>query len=238
MISVCIATHNGEKYIKEQIDSILCQISDDDEIVISDDGSTDRTIDVINEYRDRRIKLYKYKHLRKYGYTMDYSTHNFENAILHSSGEYIFLADQDDVWLPNKVKFLMAALENCDIAVHAKKITDSDLNIVDEYEGSRLGLFYNILFPGITGCCMAFKKKVLKRIIPFPNTGVCHDFWIGAYGGIFYKVKLVKEPLILYRRHSNNVTPSGGKSGLSFFKKVEYRWLMIKAIINGLFKRV
>ena len=90
MISVCMATYNGEKYIQEQIDSILCQLSKDDELVISDDHSTDATCDIIKSYNDRRIKLFLNELAKGV-------THNFENALLHSKGDIIFLADQDDV---------------------------------------------------------------------------------------------------------------------------------------------
>ena len=94
IVSVCMATYNGEKYIREQIDSILPQLSDSDELVISDDGSSDSTIDIIQGYNDRRIRLY---HNTRHGVTW-----NFENALRQSRGDVIFLADQDDVWKPGK----------------------------------------------------------------------------------------------------------------------------------------
>ena len=96
MISVCIASHNGEKYIKEQVDSILCQIGSDDEVVISDDGSTDKTLAILEAYNDPRIKVFRYVHPCMYRYNFDYATHNFENALHHAKGDIIFLADQDD----------------------------------------------------------------------------------------------------------------------------------------------
>ena len=108
MISVCMATYNGERYIKRQIDSILYQLGEDDELIISDDGSTDRTLEIIKKYNDSRIKIYehikkaelsKVKKLRNFYY----ATSNFENALIHSRGEYIFLADQDDIWESEKV---------------------------------------------------------------------------------------------------------------------------------------
>ena len=95
MNSVCMASFNGERYIKEQIDSILLQIGEDDELIISDDGSTDQTVDVICSYRDDRIKFVR--NVNRHG-----CIGNFENALRVASGDFIFLADQDDIWLSDK----------------------------------------------------------------------------------------------------------------------------------------
>ena len=103
-ISVCLATYNGEKYIKEQLDSILPQLSANDEIIISDDNSTDDTINIIRSLNDERIKIYvnKTKGIVK----------NFENALNNASGDIIFLSDQDDVWKNDKVKKILSAFSS------------------------------------------------------------------------------------------------------------------------------
>ena len=111
MISVCMATFNGEKYIKEQIQSILNQLSLDDEVIISDDGSSDKTLEVINHINDKRIKVFTNTH--KHGFT-----HNFENALNHANGEYIFLSDQDDIWAEEKVNKVMESLIYNDLVIH------------------------------------------------------------------------------------------------------------------------
>lgn len=99
MISVAMASFNGEKYIKKQILSILDNLNEDDELVISDDGSTDCTLQIIKEFQDSRIKLIKGNH--------EGINKNFENAIVHCMGDYIFLSDQDDEWYPSKVSTVM-----------------------------------------------------------------------------------------------------------------------------------
>ena len=106
MISVCIATHNGEKYIKKPLASILSQLDFSDEIVISDDGSTDQTINLIQSLEDKRIKIFTYKqcfdYSKLYLSSYYYATANFHNALRHAQGEIIFLADQDDIWEKDK----------------------------------------------------------------------------------------------------------------------------------------
>jgi len=98
-ISVCMATYNGEKYIYDQLQSILTQLSENDEVIISDNYSSDKTIEIIELFNDPRIKIYFLKKGK--------SIKNFENALLHASRDYIFLADQDDIWLPGKVQIMM-----------------------------------------------------------------------------------------------------------------------------------
>jgi hypothetical protein len=107
MISVCIATYNGEKYIKEQILSILAQLSTKDEIIISDDGSTDHTITKILEISSPIIKIVYNQN--EHGYTA-----NFENALKNAKGNFIFLSDQDDIWEPNKVACCMEHFKKYD----------------------------------------------------------------------------------------------------------------------------
>ena len=127
MISVCMATYNGQKYIKEQIDSILCQLGHADELVISDDHSTDLTPDIIKSYDDKRIKFF-YNELKKG------VTHNFENALLKSKGDILFLADQDDVWLPGKLEKMVDFMQQggYDVVECNCALVDENLNVTKE----------------------------------------------------------------------------------------------------------
>ena len=230
MVSVCLATYNGEKYIKEQINSILSQLSDYDEIVISDDLSTDNTLKIIRSFNDPRIKIYL-NNKTKQQFLIDYPTHNFENAIKNAKGDYIFLADQDDIWLPNKYKTILYHLKLSDIVITNCKVTDAELNIIHEsyfnYVHVGKGFWKNLYRNTHLGCCMAFNKKVLSKLLPFPKSGVGHDFWIAVFGGLFYDVLYIDEPYILYRKHENNVTPSGLKSNNPILFKIHYRFLII-----------
>ena len=193
MISVCIATFNGEKYIREQLTSILLQLSDDDEIIISDDLSTDHTLDIINELHDKRIRVLHHSK-GKYRYSFDYTTHNIENAINHSQGDVIFLADQDDVWLPNKIEVMMPYLEQYDLVLSDCTVVDENLRIQHlsyfDLVSSKQGIFRNLMKNAYLGCCMAFKRKLLKYALPFPSSMVAH-YSLNIFSEIpFYELSL------------------------------------------------
>ncbi len=113
-----MATHNGSRYIKEQVDSILPQLNAADELVISDDGSTDKTLAIIRAYADTRINLLP---VQKFGSP----TRNFEYALSHCKNELIFLADQDDIWHPEKIKTMMRHLESYDLVVSDCRLVDA-----------------------------------------------------------------------------------------------------------------
>ena len=234
MISVCMATYNGEKYIREQIDSILCQLSKDDELVISDDHSTDATCDIIKSYNDKRIKLCLNELAKGV-------THNFENALLHSKGDIIFLADQDDVWLPNKIKDLTHFLitGKYDVVTGNCALTDSKLNIIQEryYKNksplnkSVWGNFVKNLW---LGSCMAFKRDVLIATLPFPSKMAAHDLWIALYSQLHFKCGYYPQVLQLYRLHEGTVSFAGSKSTNKLSYKISYRlyliyWLIIRS---------
>lgn len=209
MISVCMATYNGEKYIKEQIDSILVQLEPDDELIISDDGSTDQTIDIIKNINDSRIKLF---YFNSHCYTK-----NFENALKHASGDYIFLSDQDDIWLPNKVEVCMKYLHKYDFVVCDAIVVNSHLNPIYRSRNRKFkiknGFIKNLIKTHYIGCVMAFNKKVLNVCLPFPeNYNLCyHDAWIALMSEYYFKTVVINESLMLYRRHENNVSNGSEK---------------------------
>ena len=135
MISVCMATYNGECFLKEQIDSILPQLSQEDELIISDDGSTDRTLEIIASYKDERIKVFNHEKTgNKYYPTLKvcYSTSNFENALNQAKGDYIFLSDQDDVWEKNKINESLELLKKYDYVIHNLSLIDENGNVLKE----------------------------------------------------------------------------------------------------------
>ncbi len=228
LISVCIATYNGEKYIKEQLDSILYQLDRTDEIIISDDSSTDKTIEIIKSFNDNRIILYENQKFKS-------PIFNFENTLYHAQGDYVFLADQDDIWMPKKVETIKKFLKNYDLVLSdANIIYSKETTIYDSFyiiNGSKNGFINNIIKNSYLGCTMAFNRKILEKSLPFPKDIPMHDWWIGLIAEIYGKTYFINEKLISYRRHSNNVSPTGEKSHYSFSQKILFRVIMIKNLI-------
>ena len=230
-ISVCMATYNGEKYIRQQIDSILCQLSFEDELIISDDGSNDETIKIIQSYNDKRIKLFFHqkdnKLKNKKLSTFKLIANNFENALINAQGDYIFLSDQDDIWAPNKVSVVVSYLNNYDMALSNYSTIDENDNVlkecVYEYFPPSFSIIRNIIRPDHLGCCMAFRKEILKYILPFPNNLVGHDMWISSIISFYGKCTFIDKSLQLYRRHGLNISTSTEKSKNNILIKVSYR---------------
>lgn len=229
MITVCIATFNGEKYIREQLNSILFQLSLQDEVIVSDDGSTDNTISIIKSFNDNRIKIIDGVHRHS-------PTLNFENALKEAKGDYIFLADQDDVWKDDKVKNCLKWLQHYDCIISDAEVTDENLNITSpslyQLMNIKSGRVYNILYKnGYTGCCMAFTRRVKDAALPFPKDISMHDIWIGNVAAFLYKVKFIDDKLIYFRRHSLTISCNGKGSRYSLYKRLMFRVSIVKNII-------
>lgn len=217
-ISVALAAYKGEDFIEEQLNSILIQLKENDEIIVSDDlpgGKTEQIVRNLAE-TDKRIKYIKGP---QQGLIM-----NFENAIKNCMGDYIFLCDQDDVWLPDKVEKVTEKLdEGYSLVLHNAMVTDGNLKITDTSffasHATKTGFLNNIIRNSYMGCCMAFKRDLCSKILPFPQNLPMHDQWIGLIAEKTGKVCLVEKPLILYRRHGGNMT--GGNTTLK--QKIMWR---------------
>ena len=234
-ISVCMATYNGEKYIKEQLDSILSQLGENDEVIISDDSSSDRTIENINAFNDKRIKIYI--NTNDNGYTS-----NFENALEKSTGDIIFLSDQDDIWIKSKVPEMLKVLQKYDFVVSDNTIVDENLNVLNkshfEVFNTKSGFLVNLLLPRYVGACMAFKRNVLDKSLPFPdNKQLCaHDYWISLIAELYFRSYKLDKQLLLYRRHESNASSGGEKSKNSLNHKLQVRIYTLMHLLKRLFK--
>jgi len=229
-VSVCMATYNGEKYLKPQLDSILKQLSDEDELIISDDASTDGTLAIIETYQDPRIKLL-------------HSTHknlifNFENALEKAGGDIIFLSDQDDIWFEGKVeKYKEHFKKNLLVFSNAAMFYDNDSNVSELFfkdSKKKTGLLNNLKKVKFLGATLAFQNSVLQKALPFPKNIPMHDIWIGLVAESMGNTHYLDEPLIYYRRHENAASTTGGKSSNSFLTKLRIRM----NLAFGLIKRV
>ena len=215
-VSIAMATYNGELYLAEQLDSILCQSRLPDELVVHDDASSDATVSVIRDFASRapfpvRLKI----NPGQLG-----STRNFEETIRECNGEIIFLCDQDDIWHPNKI----ALIEECFIRDAKAGAVFSDARVFhqnaspDEYklwdkirftsrerEQMVSNEAYAVLLrhPVVTGATMAFRSSFRDLLLPIPDIWL-HDAWISLLIGTTSHLIIIPEQLIAYRQHDNN----------------------------------
>ncbi len=205
-ISVCMTTYNGERFVTGQIQSILDQLGSTDELIVSDDGSTDGTLAQIQAFSDPRIRLLT-------GQRFGSPVRNVEYALNHASGEIVFLADQDDRWWPGKVGKCLTALQTHDLVVTDCRVVDADGQVLREsffaWRGSRTGFWRNLYKNAYIGCCMAFRREVLAYVLPFPAGLYMHDWWIGLLAERLATPYFLYEPLLDYVRHGQNASPTG-----------------------------
>ncbi len=234
MVSVCMAVFNGEKFIEQQIETILTQLDQCDELIISDDASSDNTLSKINSFSDRRIKLYQHTPVGRTG--RERCINNFEFCLVKAKGDYVYLADQDDIWMPDKIKVCNQLLVEFDfVASTMLYIDEHNIILEDEINMGETkvyrGLFRNLIKNSYTGACVCFKRQVLQKALPFPSKIPLQDQWIGIVAEAFYKVKIVNQPLVLHRIHSHNLSTTGLKSQYSILKKMLFRWYLLRGII-------
>lgn len=236
-ISVALTSFNGTRYLPQQIESILPQLGPEDELVISDDGSTDGTVEMIMDLAraDRRIKLFEGPRRGL--------IENFANALRYCQGEIIFLSDQDDVWLADKVSRVLstfAASPRILLVQHDARFADEHLKPGDQtvfqWRHAKRGLLANIVKNRYQGCAMAIRRSLLRAALPFPPDIPMHDQWLGLLAELTGKVVFLDEVLMLYRRHGGNMSdirPSGLKQMLiwrmTLIRELWNRWRKIRA---------
>lgn len=230
MISVCLASFNGAEYILDQVESIL-RSDMVGELLVSDDGSTDNTLQVLAAINDPRLTVLAgpQKGLIK----------NFEFVLQQASGDYIFLSDQDDIWLDNKVEVTLQALLRADLVVSDCQVVDAEGQVVcDSFyalRGSGPGLVKNLTKNSFLGCCMAFRRNVILAALPFPHGLPMHDWWLGMLATMVGRVEFVEIPLMLYRRHGGNASDTADKSSASRVKQLVWRVSLLMSLIKRYF---
>jgi len=235
MRSVVLATCQGEKFIGEQLDSILPQLAPEDEVVISDDASTDGTLAIVAGLRDPRIRVVANR--SRAGYVG-----NFQRAVEASRGESVYFSDQDDVWLPNKVAVMDAALRSSPLVASDATVVDENLQTLKlSYFASRGISSFSpgriFLKPRIIGATLACRRQYLESLLPVP-AGIPHDFWLSLNAALDHSLAVVDTPLILYRRHAATASPTatGNKRPLAVMLMERCR-LLIALCRRRLFAR-
>lgn len=237
-IDILLATYNGEKFVKEQIESILNQTYENFNLIISDDASTDNTLNILEEYekKDTRIKVFKKE---KNKGLID----NFEFLLKNVTSDYFMFSDQDDIWKKDKIEKSINKLkeENSGLVYTDLEIVDEKLNVIypsywkykqiykkikkyNNFEALYLNNF-------VTGCTILAKSKYIKDILPLPRNSkfVLHDYWTALIISAKDKISYVEEPTIQYRQHKNNRVGSSRKSDqLENFEDLRNLFIRVK----------
>ncbi len=234
-ISVCMASYNGEKFIGEQLKSILSQIGSNDEVIVVDDASTDGTIGIINEIGDSRVKVLALQdnvgHVKA-----------FEEALKHATYEIIFLSDQDDIWFPGKYQKVLEEFGSTDepvLVVHslssinaAGRVLSNNWLSLSPASLSRLRfLLLELIKPRVFGSAAAFRSSILEVMLPFPSCVYAHDHWLTICAAMNGRSKFITENLAYRRIHGDNVTPI---NGLNYGKKLYFRLIFFQMIFLAL----
>ena len=222
LVSIAMCTYNGERFIQEQIDSILEQSHSNFELIITDDCSSDKTIEIIKNYQENDMRIKLYQNEVNLGFVK-----NFEKAISLCNGEYIALADQDDIWKKNKLKIF---IEN----IGENALIYSDALLIDEHSesmGKELIRPRKELVSGsknraflvencVSGNTLMFKKELVQYILPIPDVSF-HDIWIAFVASTYSSITFTDEPMTYYRRYSEQITKKREKNYEGFFDRLK-----------------
>ncbi len=218
-VDILLATYNGGRFLAEQLASIERQTFSEWRLIARDDGSTDNTILILEEFRERypdKILLIEDEE-DNLG-----PSQNFERLLAYSDAPYFFFCDQDDVWIDNKVAVMLdliisaEAEENSDRAIFAHSdltIVDSELKVIapsmwqyQYMEPSRCEWNHLVVQNVVTGCAAMGNASLRRKIVPFPKEIIMHDWWIALVASVIGRIVWTKECTVMYRQHSKNDT--------------------------------
>ena len=212
-VSVAMATYNGEKYLAEQLDSIINQTVRPYEIVVCDDRSSDGTMNLLTEYAQKYDFIHVCLNEQNLGYKR-----NFERALTICSGDYVAFSDQDDVWMPNHLELLLQAIEGNVVSCGNCVFMDSEGNDIDmtlkyqeslDYipkEGYKKLMSILLFRNPYQGASMMVDRSVLNIVLPMPEKVESHDTWIASVGCVCGGLAYVDTPILRYRRLLTSVT--------------------------------
>lgn len=250
MISILMATYNGESYLSEQIESILGQTVQEFQLFIQDDGSSDATYEIAKSYQ---AKFPNKIFVKRNNVSTGAAKHNFFSLMSKHQDDYIMLSDQDDIWLPDKIEKTLHKLQSLEsdygkdvpIAVHTDlKVVDRDLRVLSEsfcnsanMDYSRKGFRYQLVQAIMTGCTVMYNHALSKFFLKEPEFMVMHDWWIMLTASAFGIVDNLNEPTILYRQHGNNAIGAANVNTLIYKLDRLRNWKEVKQSINETYQQ-
>jgi len=219
MIDILMATYNGEKYIRQQLDSILQQDYDNWNLIIRDDCSSDNTVQIIEEYQSKFPQKIKLIHAEA---PSGSAQNNFFALLPYSQSEYMMFADQDDVWLLNKISLTLSKMEQME-QLYGKStpllvytdlaIVDEDLTVINpsrykmhDINPERNHLNHLIAQGIVYGCTLMVNRALLNFVEEKPSVDVMHDTWLSLLAASFGAIDYIDEALVMYRRHGGNAS--------------------------------
>lgn len=228
-VEILLAAYNGEKYIREQLDSILQQSYKNWHLTVCDDCSRDNTYNILKEYEKKypsKIKLTRNE--KNSGSAKD----NFFSMLKNTKSEYIMFSDQDDIWTKDKVKKTLEVMEknqkgDTPLLVHSDlKVIDEKGNVISNsmfkmqsLDSSKTAINQMAVQNIITGCTVMINKPLKELLYHTPKSVPVHDWWIGLTAAAFGRIIFIDEPLILYRRHKNNLCGPQDMHSASYLAK-------------------
>lgn len=227
-ISFVVATYNGAPHVEAQLASILQYLAPNDEIVVSDDGSSDDTVARVAAMADPRIRVIQG------GTRLGYQG-NFARAIAACGGSSIFFSDQDDICLPERIPASLDRLAHASCVCGDAVVVDAELSPVQpsyfETRRARFGAWSLFLRPSVIGATMACRRDFLLASLPFPE-GVPHDMWLSVRAARRGELAVVAAPFILYRRHQSALSATGAASRRPLLSRVRERLLLLAALAS------
>lgn len=243
IISIALCTYNGEKYLKEQLESILNQTIRPNELIICDDGSSDTTVQILRDFqRNSIIPIYIY--LNEYSIGV---VKNFSKCVGLCRGKYIALSDQDDVWELNKIECMITKIRSMEESASTETpiLVHSDLEVVDQKGQQISPSFFELqhiwhskenplkkllVQNFVTGCTCLMNRKLVDLALPIPHNVIMHDWWFALIAASTGKIGFISKSTIKYRQHDNNTVGAKGFFSKNTLKKIA-KWNELNAQI-------
>ena len=230
--SVCMATYQGAAYVAEQVRSILAQLGPVDELVVVDDASRDATAGIVAAFDDPRLRLVRNETNRGYVRT-------FERALELARGDYLFLADQDDIWLPGRLDAMLAALQDhavvsTSVAVLGEPTEPPRFRLRARDSRRHLANIFAVMigYRPYTGCAMGMRRDILASVLPIPGfVFESHDLWIALVANTHRQNVHLEAPSVARRLHDANQTPLGWRSLRAILRA---RWMKARCLVVAL----